>query len=74
MKSLLIIFCFCVMASCSKSNQTETSVETQETYDYTTSPIHRAMIFAWGTNGLKAYYEVNDEAQLKTFEEFFIKY
>ena len=47
----------------------------QDGYDYTKSPIHRVMILGQDSNGVtQAYYEFDDEAKLKTFEELFLGY
>ena len=51
------------------------SSNSQETYDYVTSPIHRAMVLAQDSAGAtQSYFEINDKTQLKAFEEFFPRY
>ncbi|NIT13833.1 MAG: hypothetical protein GTN99_06230, partial [Candidatus Dadabacteria bacterium] len=51
------------------------SDKSKQSYDYKTSPIHRAMICAVDADGTTtAYYEIDDEEQLKKFESFFPGY
>jgi hypothetical protein len=47
----------------------------QDTYNFQTSPIHRAMIMEEdGDRRTLRYYEINDKVQLAAFEELFSGY